>query len=251
MTDWSAQLYSARDFTPWEDVYATLAKLGYRETEGYGAVYADAAATRAALDWHGLTMPTGHFSLDALEKDFEATKTTAKTLGIQTIYCPYILPDQRPTDAAGWRAFGARLAAIGRQVTAAGFGFGWHNHDFEFKAFADGTTPMQAILEAAPEIEWEMDVAWVVRGGADPLAWIAQHGGRVTAAHVKDIAPAGENAGEDGWADVGHGVVNWRVILKALKEKTRTAHFVVEHDKPSDFSRFASRSIAALSSMEA
>ncbi len=48
-----------------------------------------------------------------------------------------------------------------------------------------------------------MDVAWVVRGGADPLDWLGRYKGRVTAAHVKDIAPKGENAAEDGgptWA---------------------------------------------------
>ena len=65
-----------------------------------------------------------------------------------------------------------------------------------------------------------MDVAWVIRGGADPLKWIADYGQRITAVHVKDIAPAGENANEDGWADVGHGTVDWRGLIKALKEKS-------------------------------
>ena len=60
-----------------------------------------------------------------------------------------------------------------------------------------------------PSIGWEMDVAWVIRGGADPLKWIDEYGQRITAVHVKDIAPAGENANEDGWADVGHGTVDW------------------------------------------
>lgn len=246
MANWSFQLYSARNFTPWDHVYEALARFGYREVEGFGAVYGDAAATRAALDRNGLTMPTGHFGLDPLENDFANAVATARTLGIQRIYCPYIMPDQRPTDAAGWRAFGGRLAAIASKVTAEGFGFGWHNHDFEFARFTDGTTPMQAILEAAPAIDWEIDVAWVVRGGADPIDWIGKYGSRITAAHVKDIAPAGENADEDGWADVGHGVVNWRVLLATLKANARASHLVVEHDKPSDFTRFASRSIAAL-----
>lgn len=248
---WSFQLYSARNFTPWDRVFENLATLGYREVEGYGALYADPSATRGLLDRNGLSMPTGHFSLDALEQDFDATVQAAKTLGVNSIYCPYITTDQRPPDAAGWLAFGKRLAEIGARVNAAGFGFGWHNHDFEFKALADGSLPMQLILDAAPGVDWEMDVAWVVRGGADPLAWIDRQGARITAAHVKDIALSGENADEDGWADVGQGVVDWRALLKALKEKTRATHFVVEHDNPSDLDRFAGRSITALNAMEA
>ena len=80
-----------------------------------------------------------------------------------------------------------------------------------------------------------MDVAWVIRGGADPLKWIADYGQRINAVHVKDIAPAGENADEDGWADVGHGTVDWRGLIKTLKEKTPAKFYVMEHDNPSDY----------------
>lgn len=251
MAAWSFQLYSARNFTPWDDVCRQLARLGYASVEGFGAVYDDPATTRAMLDRHGLTMPTGHFSLDGLENDAGRTFDIARALGVRTIYCPHVAADQRPADAPGWQEFGRRLAAIGAKARAAGLAFGWHNHDFEFRPLADGTIPMQHLLDAAPEIEWEIDVAWVIRGGADPLDWIGRHGRRITAAHVKDIAPAGENADEDGWADVGHGVVNWRALLAALAAGTGATTLVVEHDKPSDFVRFAARSIAALDAMGA
>jgi len=88
-----------------------------------------------------------------------------------------------------------------------------------------------------------MDVAWVIRGGADPLAWIEKYRDRITAAHVKDIAPAGQNADEDGWADVGHGTVDWPAIMAALRA-VGVMHFVMEHDNPKDHTRFATRSIA-------
>ena len=57
--------------------------------------------------------------------------------------------------------------------------------------------PMEIFLEHAPTLEWEADIAWIVRGGADPFAWIARHGDRITLAHVKDIAPKGECVDED------------------------------------------------------
>ena len=65
---------------------------------------------------------------------------------------------------------------------------------------------------------------------------------RIAAAHIKDIAPEGECVDEDGWADVGHGVMDWTAIMAALR-KTDARWFVMEHDNPKDHSRFASRSI--------
>jgi sugar phosphate isomerase/epimerase len=190
-------------------------------------------------------MPTAHFALDQQETDFDGVRRIADALGVRTVICPFLMPDQRPSDAAGWRAFGERLDRLGEQAEKAGYGFAWHNHDFEFKALPDGSVPQELILGAAPGIGWEIDVAWVVRGGADPLDWIDRHGPRISVVHVKDIAPAGENRDEDGWADVGHGTVDWRTIMTALREKTPARVFVMEHDKPSDVERFARRSIAA------
>jgi hypothetical protein len=135
-------------------------------------------------------------------------------------------------------------AFLGAPLVAAGLGFGWHNHDFEFAGCADGTVPMFQILTGGPTLEWEMDVAWVVRGGSNPLAWIDAFKGRITAAHVKDIAAQGQAMDEDGWADVGHGVVEWAAIFAALKS-AGVQYYVMEHDNPADDRRFATRSLAS------
>jgi sugar phosphate isomerase/epimerase len=247
MTTLGFQLYSAREYPPFSDVFAKVAKAGYKEVEGYGAMYAELdddglKAMRADLDSNGLTMPTGHFGLDMLEGNPDRALKIAKVLGIEAIYAPYLLPDQRPSDAAGWHAFGARLQKAGEPFKAAGLDFGWHNHDFEFVALADGSLPMEQIFAGGPDLSWEADLAWVARGGADPFAWIKNFGPRITAVHVKDIAPAGENTDEGGWADVGHGTLDWAGLMQALKT-TGARHFVVEHDNPNDLDRVVTRSI--------
>lgn len=244
MTAFSFQLYSAREFPPLEGTLKTLSEAGYAQVEGYGPVYEDPAATRAAIDAAGLTMPSGHFSIDLLENDEAKVLEIARTLGMRAIYCPFIMPDARPSDSAGWTAFSKRLEALHARYSAHGYDFGWHNHDFEFAALPDGKVPMEIILEAAPSISWEADIAWIVRGGADPLEWIKRYGNRITAVHVKDIAPGGENTDEDGWADVGHGTMDWKGLMDALKA-TKASVFVMEHDKPNDCERFATRSISA------
>jgi len=230
--------------------FQMVAKAGYTAVEGYGALYADDAAveaTKAGLAATGLTMPTGHFGLGQLETEVDKVLGIARALKMERLYCPHVVPGDRPSDAAGWKAFGARLQAAGAPYRAAGFGFGWHNHDFEFVALSDGSLPQDRIFEGSPTLEWEMDVAWVIRGGADPLPFIEKYKDRITAAHVKDIAPAGQNTDEDGWADVGHGTVDWPAIMAALR-KIGVRHFVMEHDNPKDDARFATRSIASANS---
>ena len=246
--NWSFQLYSARNFQPWDKILKMLAGLGYKEVEGFGGVYADPAGFRAEMDKNGLAMPTGHFPVDMLENDFDGARRLADALGVKTMICPYLVAEARPADAAGWRGFGERLAAIGEKTTKAGYGFAWHNHDFEFKKLADGSVPQEHIFESAPDVGWEMDLAWLVRGGSEPLAWIDRFGKRIVAVHVKDIAKPGQGLDEDGWSDVGHGTSDWATMLKALRAKTPAKHFVMEQDNPNDIERFARRSIEAVSS---
>jgi sugar phosphate isomerase/epimerase len=242
------QLYSSRNFPPLTDTLRMLKTAGYSGVEGFAAMYPDeaaASAVAAALKDAGLVMPTGHFDLASLEHNPDGVMRMAHTLGISTIICPWIAPGDRPVDAAGWQALGARLEAAAQVYIAAGFSFGWHNHDFEFVALPDGQLPHDVLFAAAPSIGWEIDVAWVVKGGQDPLVFITKYGDRILTAHVKDIAPPGQNTNEDGWADVGQGIIDWPRIYAALKA-TPCAHFIMEHDNPSDHARFAKASIATV-----
>ncbi|MGO7616588.1 sugar phosphate isomerase/epimerase, partial [Rhizobium ruizarguesonis] len=64
----------------------------------------------------------------------------------------------------GWVGFGKRLQEISKPYKAAVYEFGWHNHDFEFFKLQDGSRPIEHIFEGAPDISWEADIAWVMRG---------------------------------------------------------------------------------------
>ncbi len=245
--DFSFQLYSARNFPPLDTVLGQLRTLGYKQVEGFGGLYGEADDLAAALKRHGLTMPTGHFGLSQL-LDTDFALKTAEKLGIRYLYCPSIAKEEREgAPESKWVALGETLARLGEGFRKRGFGFGWHNHAFEFTPLENGRLPMDILLETAANNEWEMDVAWVVKGGQNPLDWIRKHGGRINAVHVKDIAPAGEALNEDGWADVGHGTLDWSALATAIRTQTNAKYWVMEHDNPADVSRFASRSIATTS----
>jgi sugar phosphate isomerase/epimerase len=251
MTDFSYQLYSSRNFPPLSDTLAMLAKAGYAQVEGYGALYADASSLgilEKGLKDNGLAMPTGHFSMDQCRDDAARVLEITRSLNMKGVIVPYIMPDDRPKDAKGWEGFGKTLAAVGKPFRDAGLFFGYHNHDFEYVAVDGGHLPIDLVLGADDSLAFEFDVAWSIRGGYDPMKSITRHTGRIRAAHVKDIAPAGQNADEDGWADVGHGTVAWPTLLTALR-KAGVTYFVCEHDNPKDHARFATRSIAALRAM--
>lgn len=246
MTDFSYQLYSSRNFPPLSDTLPMLAGLGYTQVEGFGGLYppgSEPAELRAMLDVNGLTMPTGHMGLADLEADPASAVKTARTLGMKAVFVPHVAADLRPINAAGWAAFGKRVAEAGKPLMDAGLAFGWHNHEFEL-AQVDGEFVLDLILSGSDELALELDLAWIKVGAQDPLAWIEKHASRLLSVHLKDIAPVGEATDEDGWADVGHGTMDWPAIVSALA-KTNVAYHVMEHDNPNDHERFARRSIAS------
>jgi sugar phosphate isomerase/epimerase len=237
------QLYSGRKFPPVASQLATIAHAGFTNVEPFGPFYDDIEATRGMLGVHGFSVFSGHFSLAMLEEETARAISAAKRLGIAIFVAPYLLPDRRPDTKAGWQAMGARLSAIAATLGEVGLRFAWHNHDFKFRPLEDGSLPIEHLL--GEDLCWEADLAWVVRGGADPRKWLLHYRGRVPLVHVKDIAPLGANAEEDGWADPGAGVLRsdelWPLCVAAGAEA-----MVAEHDNPSDFERFARVSAAAM-----
>lgn len=246
MTSISYQLYCSRNFPPLEATLAMLAKIGYREVEGFGGLYADPADLAARLDAAGLSMTTGHFGWDMVSTDPRAAINVARTMGMSAVLVPAIKPEMRPTTAAGWARFGKDLAEAGKPIQDAGFDFGWHNHAFEFDAVDGSDLPLELIAAASDDLKLELDLGWVSVAGHDPVAWIRKYAGRIVAVHVKDIAPDGQCADEDGWADVGHGTIDWAPIKSAI-DAAGITRMVIEHDNPNDHKRFASRSFAAVS----
>ncbi|WP_026480643.1 sugar phosphate isomerase/epimerase [Ahrensia sp. 13_GOM-1096m] len=251
MTAISYQLYSSRNFGPISKTFEMLASNGYKHVEGYGALFTDsqaAAALKADLEKNGLTMPTAHMGLANLEDNPSECVAMAKLLDLKAAFVPHIEADLRPTDLAGWQAFGKRVQAALAPLKDAGLIVGWHNHDFEMQELGGGTTALDALLEGGPDLQAELDLAWVIKGGKDPIAFLEKYSSRIAAVHIKDIAPQGECADEDGWADVGHGTVEWAPIRDAIN-KTSNQYVVAEHDNPNDDKRFSSRSIATINTL--
>jgi sugar phosphate isomerase/epimerase len=215
-----------------DEVLREVAAAGYTGIETFGPLEPPAAELRALLDKHGLQVCSAHVALESMESDLDAVIAYHKALDNDTLIVPWLHPDKRPQDAAGWAAFGRRLGELGARAAAQGMRLLYHNHDFEMAATNDETA-LDALLAAAePEhLGAEIDIAWVIRGGQDPLALLQRLAGRVPYLHVKDVAPEGENLDEGGHADVGAGTVEWDTILPAARA-AGVEWLVVEHDEP-------------------
>jgi sugar phosphate isomerase/epimerase len=196
---------SARTLEPVEAQFKPLAGLGYKKVEAFGGLLNDPQRLKSQLELHGLSMPSSHVGLDRLRADPVAAVRLCRGLGVQTIYAPAPPLGEREGGEAEWTELGGELDRIGKIVTAEGLKFGWHNHNWEYAKAANGRRYIDILLEQEPDLLWQADLAWMVRGGADPIAELRRYAGRIESVHVKDIAPVGSCVDEDGWADPGTG----------------------------------------------
>ncbi|MBN9017359.1 MAG: sugar phosphate isomerase/epimerase [Rhizobiales bacterium] len=243
----SFQLYSARNFPPLETVLEGLAAIGYDAVEPYYPLYGDdPAGYRAKVDAVGLKTPTFHAPLTGVTGETSRFIDIAGTIGAQTIVVPYLVAEERPTTIDGWKELHARLATAAATAKAAGFGLAWHNHDFEYFKLVGGTRPIDYLLGG--DVKAELDIGWVVRAGENPANEIDRLTKQTIAYHIKDLAPAGTTV-EDGWADVGHGIVDWTALKTHIDDAVDAKVLVAEHDNPADWKRFATRSFASIKSL--
>lgn len=246
----SIQLYSLRELGDLDRVLEAASHAGFRHAELTGTHLDDPARTLRKLETHGLRASSSHVGLDQLRKKPETIMDACEELGIDELYMPAVPEENRGMDAPGWRALGAELGEMAIDFQMRGLHLGYHNHHWELEPKDGSKTALELMFEEADDspLTWQADVAWLVRGGADPNDWVSRLGDRLRAAHVKDIAPEGQNQDEDGWADVGTGTLDWQALWQVYRAGG-AGWMVVEHDKPADPAGFARRSYDFLTSM--
>lgn len=231
-TSWrpGLQLYTVRDALA-ADLDGTLrrvADIGYCEVELAGLPGVTAFAMRAGLRRHRLHVPSMHASYDRLRRDLASVLEEARILGASYLVCPSVDVEERTT-AGDWKRTCQTLTGIGRAVRSHGLVLAYHNHDFEFAPFDDGTTPFGLLTtETDPrDVKLELDVYWVAKAGLDPVQCLKDGGDRIVLVHLKDLGPDGSTV------EVGGGVLDMaRIVRTALLVGAR--HLFVEQDDSTD-----------------
>lgn len=233
MAQLAVQLYTLRNYKALEDRLKAVAEAGYAGVETLGTHDLAASELKTLLDTYGLVSCSSHTALKDLQADLDHHITFNQAIGNSTLVVPYLQTDDRPTAASDWQKLGAMLGELGKRCQSAGMTLLYHNHDFEMAVY-DGKTGLDWLIDgAAGQVGVELDLAWVVKGGQDPVDFLSRYSGRCPRVHVKDIAPDGENLDEAGWADVGFGTLNWANLLPEILA-AGAEWLVVEHDLPKD-----------------
>lgn len=245
--DLSFQMFSSRMAPTLEEQLKLVSELGYTDVQpfffGPPENMDEITNYVALLGKYNLTAKSGHFTREVFDKSPTLVEDIAKAFGMGLVVDPWVNPEDRPTTVDGWKKMGDRLAAVTDDMESRGLTFAYHNHDFEMAELPDGSYPIEHLL--GDTVPFEPDLAWMVVGRADPLAWIKKYAGRIPAVHVKDVAPVGTLLDERGFADVGHGTMDWQTLWDAAVEAGAQL-MIAEHDQPSDWTRFARRSIETM-----
>lgn len=237
------QLYSSRKFPPLEAQLPTLKALGYDAIEPWLPAYeADPAGFRRHLDDAGLACFGFHMPLHGLVEEPQRFIDIGQILGATVMIPPWLPPEEREDNPGCWQRLGESLGRGAERAAEHGLKVAWHNHDFEYRPLPDGSRPIDHIFAAGGEgVLFEIDCGWITRAGADPAAELSRYADRIVAIQLKDTAPLGTTE-DDGWTATGDGIIDW-AALAPLMRATRADHIVAEHDNPSDWQRFAGRTI--------
>jgi len=207
------QLYSLKDDFDKDPkgVLKQVSDFGYQQVEGYEmkrGLWWDMTPTdfKSYLDDINLDMVSSHCDI---HNDFERKADEAAQVGLEYLVCPWIGP-QKTLEA--WKEVTDKFNKCGQICKNAGIKFAYHNHAYSFKAFS-GMIPHDFIMENTnPDlVDHEMDIYWVVTGGADPKEYLKKYSNRFKLCHIKDrMADTEEDMAS---TNLGTGIIDFASIL--------------------------------------
>ncbi|MGZ4193254.1 MAG: TIM barrel protein [Solirubrobacteraceae bacterium] len=232
-----------------ETVLTEMAALGLHGTElgPPGFLPGDPAELSALLRDHGLRFVGGFTPLVLHEPNLdvaEARRAIAlladaggEVLVVAAVQdAAWSAPG--PLDDSGWDRLAAHARAVQSLAGEYGLTFALHPH---VGTLIETDDQVQRAL-AVTDVGWCLDTGHLMIGGTDPAAFAAQHGGRVTHVHLKDIdaALAGElmagrlsllQATRRGlFVPLGQGAAPVAQTLHALDEHGYDGWLVLEQD---------------------
>jgi len=242
------QLYTIRDAMK-SDVIGSLQKVSdagykyveladYAEGKFYG--YAPADFKKLVNDM-GMEILSSHTQVEAEGITLDNAQKMAEDhamIGVKYCIQPWIVEEARTT-IASYQKMASDWNQVGGIMKEHGIMFGYHNHNFEFDT-VEGKIPYFDVMlaELDPKlVTMEIDLFWTTKAGHNPVEIFNKYPGRFELFHMKDMftneAPYYTTVGEDDFAPVGEGVINFKEIL-AAKDIAGMKYMIVEQDATKD-----------------
>ncbi|MDB4270624.1 sugar phosphate isomerase/epimerase [bacterium] len=213
--------------------YKNIEAAGYKDGKFYNMTPAD---FKKLLQEFGLNPISTHQGSVTME-NADAMIADVKAAGFKYFVIPVppmgLFNFDRETRTMSMTGGAANLAeivtALGKKCQAAGLELLYHNHDFEFQKDSDGIVPIDYLLEHCDPkyVNFQMDLYWVTKAGADPVAYFEKYPGRFKIWHVKDMDEQGR------FAPVGKGKIDFARILEN-KKLSGMKYYMVEQDMTFD-----------------
>ena len=220
------------------DLPATLravAGMGYQVVEFY-APYLNwsvryAKDVRTLLDDLALRCYSTHNTFAALTLGAEMARAIELNQVLGSRQLIVASPPPETNGLEDWKRASGQLTTAVMQLESHGLVAGFHNHRVEWTPLAGGQRIMDVIAaNTPPEFVLQLDVGTCMEAGADPIAWIRAHPGRIRSAHLKDWAP-GTEANEKSYRVLfGEGVAPWQQIVAALESTGGVEFYLMEQE---------------------
>lgn len=211
--------------------YAYIEAAGYDDGKFYGMEPAEFKEYLTSIGLVPMSTHMGGVTLDNADEQIAAAQEAGFTYFV--IPVPPMGMFTYGPEGLGMKGSAQDLVEIlnelGEKCSAAGLKLLYHNHDFEFVPNADGLIVTDYILEHSDpaHVNFEIDLYWTVKAGADPLAYFEKYPGRFLVWHLKDMDAEGR------FAPVGTGTIDFSAILQQ-SSKAGMQHYFVEQDQTFD-----------------
>lgn len=236
------QLYTLRNELG-ADMRGTLqsvANAGYQQVEPYG--FPDAEEMIKISKDLGLAVNSTHFAWESVtDPDKEGVPAFSKILdqaaaaGLTHLVVPYLHDHERGT-LDEYKRLAERCNQAAAEAKKANIQLSYHNHAFEFQPLEGKTTGYDVFMkEFSGDMQFEIDVFWVVVAGQDSVKLINKLKGRVSQLHLKDLktgtsVPNFGGLPNDAFKELGTGMIAIEPIIAAA-EKAGVVHCHVEQDQ--------------------
>ena len=166
-------------------------------------------------------------SMDSLKARIKKSVEECKALNQKWLIIPAIMPHTF-SDMDQIKQMISLLGDMSAYCQDEGVTLGYHNHNWEFNE-VDGSIPYFMMLDQLDPsaFTFQLDTYWVRKANQSLDDLLANHSGRFTTCHLKDINVDGD------FEDVGHGEIDFAQFLKdALAQGSQ--YFFVERDTSPD-----------------
>jgi sugar phosphate isomerase/epimerase len=225
------ELYSVRDELK-QDLMGTVrsvAKLGYEGVEFYSPYYDWTTdytkQVRKLLDDLGIQCFSTHNSSRAFAPDSLAHAIELnQILGSKFVV---MASAGKVANIDAWKSVAEALNRGSEKLKTVGMQAGFHNHQTEFMPL-DGKRPMDVLAaETSKDVVLQLDVGTCLHAGADPVAWIKAHPGRIRSMHCKDWS---SDPAKGYRVLFGEGQAQWKQIFEAAEQTGGIVHYLIEQE---------------------